>query len=420
MTDIKTNGELPVADEYIKRFEQLGFGMFVHFGLYSLLGHGEWALELLSLDKDEYAKLVSSFAPASMSDMVATAKAAGCKYICLTTRHHDGFSLYDTKGLSSYDALHSPAGRDLIAEFVRECRAADIVPFFYHTTLDWSREDFESDFDSYLEYLKDSVRILCTEYGKIGGLWFDGNWSKPNSDWKEDELYSMIRELQPEAMIINNTGLEARGKTGSEFIDSVTYERGVPTPIDRRGMKKYVAGEMCQTLNDHWGVADDINYKPVKQLIEEICQCRRIGANMLLNVGPDGDGSIPLMARATMDAIGRWMKVFGDAIYNGRPYLVKAEEKDFVLKDVINEGIYYFFKHDLGIGGSENVVIKSDGDGSTVIDGFTLPVSGVEWMDNGEALDFVSDGSSLRVKCTSYPYGTSLTVRVAKITTKTF
>jgi hypothetical protein len=121
-----------------------------------------------------------------------------------------------------------------------------------------------------------------------------------------------------------------------------------------------------------------------------------------------------------MDAIGRWMKVFGDAVYNGRPYLVKAEEKDFVLKDVINEGIYYFFKHDLGIGGSENVVIRSDGDGSTVIDGFTLPVSGVEWMDNGEALDFVSDGSSLRVKCTSYPYGTSLTVRVAKITTKTF
>jgi alpha-L-fucosidase len=410
--------EYPVAPDYIKRFEQLGLGMFVHFGLYSLLKRGEWAMNLLNIDKKEYSALKDSFDPISMKEIVNVAKGAGCKYICLTTRHHDGFSLYDTKGLSDYDALHTPAGRDLIAEFVNECRGADIVPFFYHTTLDWSREDFESDFDSYLTYLKESVRVLCTEYGDIGGMWFDGNWSKPDADWKEDELYSMIRELQPEAMIINNTGLEARGALGNEYIDSVTYERGVPTPIDRRGMKKYVAGEMCETLNNHWGDADDINFKSVPQLIEEICACRKIGANMLLNIGPSHDGSIPLMSKAIMDAIGRWMDIYGDAVYNGRPFIAEPESKDFVLRDVNDESKFYLFKHSLGNGGSENVVIDRNNVGHTEISGFSLPVSSVRWLDNGEELSFAQDGDLLTVKCTSFPYGIHYCVRVAVINTK--
>lgn len=420
MTNITNmaDNNIPVALPYILEFEQLGLGMFVHFGLYSMLKQGEWALDLLSLDENEYRSLTDSFNPSSMSDMVLVAKRAGCKYICLTTRHHDGFSLYDTKGLSYYDAPHCLAGRDLVSEFVCECRKAEIVPFFYHTTLDWSRNDFEDDFDSYLEYLKASVRILCTEYGKIGGIWFDGNWSKPDADWKEDELYSMIRNLQPEAMIVNNTGLYARGTVGNEYIDSLTYERGLPTPIDRRGMKKYLAGEMCQTLNNHWGDADDIDFKSVRQLIEEICRCRRIGANMLLNVGPDKDGKIPLMARATMDSIGRWMDSFGEAIYNGRPYISEPDKDDFVLKDVNDENVFYLFKHGLGCGGDVNVVMNGAEVGQTVINGFSLPVESVEWMDNGEELTFEAKGSALTVNCTSYKYGTNLTVRVAKIRTK--
>ena len=141
------------------------------------------------------------------------------RYICLATRHHEGFSLYDTQGLTDFDALHSPAKRDLVAEFVEGCRMYDIVPFFYHTTLDWYQENFEKDFDVYLDYLNKSIEILCTHYGPIGGFWFDGNWSKLDADWKENRLYATIRKLQPEAIIVNSTGLFAQGALGNPEID---------------------------------------------------------------------------------------------------------------------------------------------------------------------------------------------------------
>ncbi len=413
-----TDNSIPVAPPYIQEFEQLAFGMFVHFGLYSQLKRGEWALDVHGLPKDEYALLKDTFNPVPMSEIVSVAKSAGCRYICLTTRHHEGFSLYDTCGLSDYDALHSPAARDIVKEFVCECRKADIVPFFYHTTLDWVHPDFDRDFDSYLEYLQKSVELLCKNYGKIGGLWFDGNWSKPDADWHEERLYSMIRELQPEAMIINNTGLSARGALGSDYIDSVTYERGMPTPIDRRGMKKYVAGEMCETLNDHWGDADDINFKSVRQLIEEICECRKIGANMLLNIGPRGDGTVPLMPRAIMSAIGEWMGVYGKAIYNGRPFIVTGT-KDFVLRDVNDDCTFYLFKHGLSSGGDANVALSGNGsDNTVVLKGFAHQIESVRWMDCDEELKFRVENGEVSIYCTNFPYGKNHCVRVAEIKTK--
>ena len=409
--------ELPTAPQYIKDFEQLGLGMFVHFGLYSQRSAGEWTMHQHRIPKEEYMPLKDSFCPAPecMRELARTAKAAGCRYVCLTTRHHEGFSLYDTCGLNDYDAPHSKAGRDLVREFVDACRDEGLVPFFYHTTLDWYREDFEQDFEAYLAYLRRSVELLCQNYGPIGGFWFDGNWSRPGADWQEDALYSMIRRYQPTAMIINNTGLEKRGAIGNEHIDSVTYERGLPTPIDRRGMKKYVAGEMCETLNDHWGDANDLNFKSVRQLIEEICDCRKIGANMLLNVGPAGDGSLPLMARAMMDAVGQWMCVYGKAIYNGRPCIVKEGQRDFLLRDVSDEKTFYAFKYDLGIGGSSNVTIQNGGSGVTVFEGFGKEVTSVTWMDNGQALDYEQKGDQLKIACSNFQYGQNLCVRVAEI-----
>ena len=246
-----------VPEKRIADFEKLGFGMFVHWGLYSQLGEGEWVYDFHkdNYPMSEYCKLQDTFTAEDFDaeEMVLAAKRAGCKYITLTTRHHEGFSLYDTCGLNTYDAPHSPAGRDLIKEFVDACNKHGIIPFFYHTTLDWYNEDFNNDFDTYLEYLRKSVEILCTNYGKIGGLWFDGNWSKLDADWKEGELYATIRKHQPEAMIINNTGLDARGEAGHPEIDSVTFEQGRPTPMDRTNMSKYVAAEMCYTLNVLWG-----------------------------------------------------------------------------------------------------------------------------------------------------------------------
>lgn len=414
------NNQIPVPAEYIKNFEQLGFGMFVHFGLYSSLGVGEWTYHIHKRDMEEYKKLADSFdiSKDAMKNLVAIAKNAGCKYITLTTRHHEGFSLYDTKGLNEFDALHTPTGRDLIKEFVDECRKEDIMPVFYHTTLDWYNKDFNENFDEYLNYLNKSVELLCTNYGKIGGLWFDGNWSRPDDDWKVEELYGMIRRLQPEAMIVNNTGLVARGKVGASEIDSVTFERGMPTPMDRRGMEKYVAGEMCETLYDHWGWADDINFKSVKQLIEELCECRKVGANFLLNVGPRGDGSISKMQEATMECIGRWMDIFGKSIYNGRPCDTLSQGKEFMLRDINDEKTLFLFKFDLGQRGDDNVTVNFEDDNAVVFENFGSEVESIKWMDNGEELPFKWEDNTLTVQPIGYTYGHSYCVRVAEVKLK--
>ena len=223
----------------------------------------------------------------------------------MTTRHHDGFSLYDTCGLNEYDAPHSAAGRDLVREFVDACNKYGIVPLFYHTLLDWHEKSYYEDFPKYLKYLRASIEILCKNYGKIGGFWFDGMWDRKNDNWEEDALYSLIRSYQPNAMIINNTGLSALGELGHIELDSVTFERGRPKPINLEGSPKYIASEMCQIFANHWGYAKkDFNFKSLPQIIEDLCVCRRYGANYLLNVGPMGNGQIRPLDKAMLETLG--------------------------------------------------------------------------------------------------------------------
>ena len=287
---------IPTPEPRIARFERMGYGMFIHWGLYAHLGQGEWVQHLRKVPMDEYARIKDTFTAEEFDgrQIAAIAKAAGMQYITLTSRHHDGFSLYDTRGLSDHDAPHSAAGRDLVAELIEGCRAEGISPHFYHTTLDWYQPSFHNDFDAYLDYLHQSIEVLCTSYGAIGGLWFDGNWSKPDADWKEDRLYGIIRQHQPEAMIVNNTGLSALGALGHPEIDSVTFEQGRPAPMSRADKDKYVAAEMCQTMNRHWGIgAEDFNCMSPAEIIGHLCTCRKVGANYLFNVGPTASGRIP-------------------------------------------------------------------------------------------------------------------------------
>lgn len=407
---------IPERKKYIANFEQLGFGMFVHWGLYSQLGRGEWIKFVEKIPSEEYEKLFDTFTAEDFDaeDLALTAKAAGCKYIVLTTRHHEGFSLYDTCGLSEFDAPHSPAKRDLIREYVDACRKHDIIPFFYHTTLDWHNEDFNNDFDKYLEYLRKSVEILCKNYGKIGGLWFDGNWSKPNADWKEDELYKTIRKYQPEAMIINNTGLGERGKVGNPEIDSVTFEQGRPTPLNREGMEKYIAAEMCQTVNDNWGMGlYDFNYKSPGELIETLCNCRKAGANYLLNIGPEAQGKINSYQKELLKLLGRWNKIFGEAIYNGRPYSAGGMGKNFILKSEDKKHLY-IFAFDLGVIGNENVTVGTRYSGSYSFGNVKDKVSSIQWLDNGEKLDFIQNDNMLCINLTCSDHGSCFCVRVAR------
>ena len=427
---------LPQPAARISAFEKMGFGMFIHWGLYSQLGAGEWVQDFRQIPFGEYKKLAETFTACDFDPDAIAALAAktGMKYIVLTTRHHDGFSLYDTCGLNDFDAPHTPAKRDLIAEYVEACRRHGIVPFFYHTTMDWYwrgkntvRDDSrfsvytkvccEEEFQEYLEYLYASVELLCKNYGKIGGLWFDGNWSRPNSDWQEDRLYGMIRKHQPEAIIVNNTGLVALGKMGHPEIDSVTYENNAATPMNREGMKKYVAAEVCKTMNAHWGLGKaDINFLSPVQVVERLCHSRGCGANFLLNFGPTPQGGIPEYEKAVLNLVSRWMEWFGEAIYEPKPDTsLKCQGRDILLRNGKN---LYYFAHDLGISGLANVTVGLQGPGLRTIDNLKEKILSAHWMDNNEAIDFTQDLNTgiTAVRCTGFPYGTHTGVRVMKIT----
>ena len=407
-----------IVKQYIKEFEKLGFGMFVHFGIYSVLGKGEWAKHMLNIPYEEYDKLIPQFKPEAdwAEKLVATAKNAGCKYITLTTRHHDGFSLYDTCELNDYDTV-AGCGRDLVREFVDACNAAGIIPFFYHTLLDWHEPLYQSDFKAYLQYLRRSIEILCTKYGKIGGFWFDGMWDKRDEDWEEDLLYGTIRKYQPDAMIINNTGLGHQGELGHIELDSVTFERGKPGPINVEGAPKYVASEMCQIFNDHWGyTAEDLNYKAPADMIRDLAICRRYGSNMLMNVGPMGNGLIRPIDAATFGIMGDWVNYFKEALYLPRPCGIEVENKpdDFLL---CHENTYYLFCDHLPMQADPNVSLLTD---ETYSDVFSLDkeIQSIEWLDNGEPVKFEQKDGKTVVTTTPYPWGRSLVIRVAKITTK--
>ena len=399
--------------EYIENFRELGFGMFVHFGLFSTYGHGEWYFDHANrhegMTMEEYARARDRFRVKAgwARSLVRAAKSAGCRYITLTTRHHEGFSLYDTQGLSDFDAPHSAAGRDLIREFVDACREGGIVPFFYHTLIDWHHPDFKDNFPKYIDYLVSSVELLCKNYGKIGGLWFDGVWDDPDADWQLDRLYSMIRKYQPEAMIINNTGTQSLGVAGHREIDAVTFERGKPfAPKENGG--KVIAGEMCEVLNDHWGyAADDIDYKPIAALVEELVECRACGCNFLLNIGPRGDGSVSPIDAAYLSEIGRWVKANKKFIYSARPYRDAKADGAYLLTD--GKNVYAAIP---GVPMRTNIGAENYPAEHPVT--FSRRITSARWLDSGERATF--SGNVLTPA--GFPYGTSLTMRVAKVKLK--
>lgn len=396
--------------EYIENFKRLGFGMFIHVGLYSVIGRGEWYYMQYVPDKNEYESTINKFKMTKnwAKNLVKTAKNAGCKYITLTTRHHDGFSLYDTCGLSEFDAPHSPTGRDLIREFVDECNKEGIIPFFYHTLLDWHNSDYNNDFPKYIDYLDKSIEILCKNYGKIGGFWFDGMWDKPNEDWQEDRIYGTIRKYQPEAMIINNTGLNALGQTGHKEIDSVTFERGKPAFVDTS--EKPIAGEVCDALTDHWGYAKyDICLKSPKELIETLVDCRKYDCNLLLNSGLKGNGEMDDGEKAAFKRIGMWIKENKNFIYKAKSTDLTAENAD-----MMTDGEYYYAAIK-GVLMSANCNVAKFGESKTVTLNTDKRIVDAEWLDSGKEINLKTDNSFV---CEPFEYGKSFAVRVAKFKLK--
>lgn len=418
MTDSATMQSVTIPP-YIARFENLAYGLFMHYGLYSLLGRGEWVMSQESIPAEEYAKLAERFT-ADQFDGRALAKFAadaGMRYAVLTARHHEGFSLYDTRGLNDFDAPHTPAGRDLIEDFITGCRAEGIVPFLYHTTLDWRYDTANCDdraFRDYLDYLIASVEILCKNYGQIGGLWFDGNWSREGADWREDELYGMIRRHQPEAMIVNNSGLHNLGAKTHPQLDAVTFERGAPRRAQFKPGDRYVASEMCQTTCQHWGyAADDFQHTSPASIIRDLCACRAAGANLLLNVGPMPDGSITELDRAVLGRVGEWVSRHEELLHEGRVTDIECEGDDFVLE---HRSRFFYFAHGLPCRGDVNVAMGGDNDLSREVRGLARPLDNAHWLDGGRAIGVTrKSADSAILGLTGFPYGRHLVVRVAEL-----
>lgn len=401
----------------IENFEKMGIGLFIHWGLYSRFSKGEWSQNILNIHN--YRTAFKEFNPIeeNIRNLVKFAKKCGFKYIVLTAKHHDGFYLFDTKGINNFDSIHTPFKKDVIKIFTDECHKQGIAPFIYYATYDWNNTKYLTDFTGYLKELRELIKILCTNYGEIGGFWFDGNWDKPDADWEDDQLYREIRELQPQAIITNNTGLEKQGQSQGREVDVLTFERGDPKSIKHVQNNHYFAAEASLTLNKHWGNAqNDLNYLSAHQLIEQICRTRKVGANLLINVGPEFDGSLNIHCESLIEIVGQWMRINGEAIYNTNNYSHSTYNNTTNKNDFIKGN--YLFVDNLGNIGNENVVLGGEKKRKLLFNDFpSQKISHISWLDNQKDLKFYQDLSkkTLQIEADGFEYGTNLVERVAKI-----
>ena len=325
---------VPSPENLERRAEFEGFrlGIFIHWGIYSTYAQGEWYLNN-GIDKDEYAKAADAFYPHRFDarEWVRAIKGSGAKYITFTSRHHDGFSMWDTAENDYNIVKATPFGRDVIKELSEACAEEGIRLHLYYSILDWIREDYplgrtglrtgrtpKPDYDSYFGFMKRQVKELLTQYGPIGGLWLDGYWDHDSDptpfDWRMPEFYAYAHSLRPELLIGNN-----HHRATLEGEDFQMFERDLPGE-NKAGMSGQEIGhlplEMCQTMNGMWGYkVSDTNYKSTEELIELIVRAAGKGSNLLLNIGPQPNGELPAASLDRMQGIGAWMARYGDSIY---------------------------------------------------------------------------------------------------------
>jgi alpha-L-fucosidase len=292
----------------MKWWHEARFGMFIHFGVYSTIERHEWEMENEAVPFAEYTAHAKLFKPAHGSPRAwaKLAKAAGMKYMVMTTKHHEGFCNWDTK-LTDYNAVKQGPGYDIVREYVEAVRAEGLHVGFYYSLMDWHHPDGahcatdEAARKRFVEYTHGLIRELLTNYGKIDVLWYDVPWPLDAAGWESMRMNEMVFSLQPD-IIVNN-----RNKLDGDFS---TPEQRI---VAENGAR---AWESCMTLNDSWGYqrADD-NWKTSKTVVRNLIQCSRDGGNYLLNIGPRPDGSIPPESVKVLTEVGHWMQTSGDTIY---------------------------------------------------------------------------------------------------------
>ncbi len=347
---------LATKDNLIARewFENAKFGLFVHWGVYSVLGDGEWVMQNQNIPIHIYEKIPAFFNPSDFdpNEWVVIMKEAGMKYITFTTRHHDGFSMFDSK-VSDYNVVRkTPYGKDVFKQLVDACHKEGIKVFAYYSLLDWHNDDYfprgrtgkgikgrkEGDWNKYIDFMKTQLTELLTNYGEIAGIWFDGHWDqkewdgkkfgKLKVDWHYDEIYKLIHDLQPQCLIGNNHHIAP-----IEGEDFQMFERDLPghnttgwgTKTENVGQ---LPKEVCETINNSWGFnLKDDKHKSPKTIIHYLVKAAGYGSNLLLNVGPMPNGKIQTEHIETLKKIGQWLKENGETIYGSKGgYLSPTED----------------------------------------------------------------------------------------------
>jgi len=350
-----TGPRTSTVEDRAKRLEwwhEARFGMFVHFGLYSLLGRHEWAMEQEGIPVAEYQQLAKQFNPKphAARAWAKLAKTAGMKYMVMTTKHHEGFCHFDTK-LTDYCAPKQAAGRDLVAEYVEAAQAEGLRYGFYYSLMDWHHPDGarcktdEAARRRFVDYIHGQVRELCTNYGKPAVLWYDVNWPLTAEGWESEKMNKMVRGLQPEILINNRSGIP------EDF-----------TTPEQRIQASAAPWEACMTMNDSWGYhrADD-NWKSAKTIVRNLLTCTRDQGNYLLNIGPKADGSIPPESVEILTKVGKWMDNHGELIHKADKCQARRSEfAQFTRQgNTLYVHAYFWPGETLSLGGLQQKVIAA-------------------------------------------------------------
>jgi alpha-L-fucosidase len=331
------------------------FGMFVHWGLYAQLGRHEWVMNRERIPVAEYEKLAKTWKPKlnAARDWARLAKKAGMRYMVMTTKHHEGFCLFDSK-LTDYTAAKRGPKRDLVAEYVEAARAEGLRVGFYYSMMDWHHPDGanckhdEAARRRFVDYIHGQVRELCTNYGKIDIMWYDVSWPLNAEGWESAKLNAMVRELQPDIIINDRSQLPEDFGTPEQHI---TPEKGGR------------AWEACMTFNESWGYTPiDTNYKNAWQVVGMLRTVAAGGGNLLLNIGPTPEGDVPPICRRELLKVGKWMEQYGASIYEGNDPMV--QEWGIVGAWTRKGNTAYFHCNrwpgkELAIGGLQNKVLSA-------------------------------------------------------------
>ena len=329
----------PEIQQAQREFQDKKFGIFLHWGIYSMLGQGEWVMQNRNINYQEYPKISAGFYPSKFNadEWVQAIKASGAKYITITSRHHDGFSMWNSAA-SDYNIVKAtPFKRDVLKELSEACQRHGIALHFYYSHLDWGRLDYplgrtglgtsrpkdQQDWKHYQKFMNDQLTELLTQYGPIGAIWFDGVWDHDSDatpfDWQLRPQYDLIHRLQPSCLVANNHHL-----VPFDGEDVQIFERDLPGEnkagySGENGVSKTLPLESCETMNRTWGynITDSL-YKTPKEIIHLLVGAAGRNANLLLNIGPEPNGELPAKAVSRLKAVGEWMGQYGETIYGTR------------------------------------------------------------------------------------------------------